>query len=373
MLAGGSVLLTLAVVEAGARLWLAPDELAALPHVGLDDQEQNRLRWLERRKGGIGDLPFDRHDALLGWEPSPNLARRRTVKGAFDVMIHTTADGLRGREAVPRARHPGLTRIAALGCSQTFAAEVEDDETWIARVGHELRDVEALNFGVHGYGTDQIVLRYERDGRPYRPDVVVLGFAYYHLQRNLDDFRFFAKPRFARDPTGGELRLLNVPVPTPDAYAAITVPPRPWTLLDSSVLLRAGWARVLRRREQTLYRADSDAWMLGQEIIGRLASAVHEDGAHLVLVNVEDDAPQLEAALAALAQAHDATFVNAGRVLRELRRSGKQLRIARDPHWSAEGHAIIARELTTALCGSRIVPPEACADATARTRATRAH
>ena len=99
-----------------------------------------------------------------------------------------------------------MTRIAVFGCSQTFGSGVEDDETFSARLAVSLRGVEVLNFGVHGYGTDQMLLRWEREGVAYAPDVVVLAFAYYHLDRNITGFRFYAKPHFILEP-GGALRL----------------------------------------------------------------------------------------------------------------------------------------------------------------------
>src|SRR5262249_51774194 len=153
-------------------LRLSATERARLPHVGLGDQDQNRLRWAERHRGSDvttdDGLGFDQPDPLLGWSPIPNNDRRNSQPGAFDVEAHTTVDGIRGRAAIERARTPGRTRIAVFGCSQTFGGEVEDDQTYSARLASELAGVEVLNFGVHGYGTDQMLLRYERDGTPYR-------------------------------------------------------------------------------------------------------------------------------------------------------------------------------------------------------------
>ena len=362
-LAGVSLVLVFAVLEIGLRLRLRPRIRAALPHVGLGVQDHNRLRWLERHATSDasergGELRFDQPDPLLGWAPVPNLDRRRTVPGRFDVTIHTTADGIRGPTSVPRARLPGRTRIAIFGCSQTFGAEVEDGETYAARLQDLLVDTEVLNFGVHGFGTDQMLLRWERDGVPFQPDVVIVGFAYYHMQRNLDDFRFFAKPRFTLEPEG--LRLVGVPVPTPDEYVATAVAPRVSGLLDRSVLLRWAWKRLLGFQEGRLYAVDSSGWVLTRALLDRFIREVHEHGARFVLLNLEGRVPQLQPALAEVARADGALFVNAGRTLGHLRGQGRRLRVRGDPHWGAEGHATIARDLAQALCAEGVIPAQAC-------------
>jgi len=361
-LAGLSFAIALAAAEIGLRLRLSPRAREALPHVGLTAQEHNRLRWLERRATRDGDdgddLGVDQPDPLLGWAPVPNLARRRAVLGSFDVTIHTTGDGLRGVAGVARERTPGRTRVAVFGCSQTFGAEVEDTETYSTRLQDLLADTVVLNFGVHGYGTDQMLLRYERDGVPFRPDVVVVGFAYYHVQRNLDDFRFFAKPRFVA--VEGALRLTGVPIPTPDAYAAATVTPRPSVLLDQSVLLRWGWQTLLRLEERRQYSPASSGWALTRALLDRCAREAQENGARFVLANLEDDSPQLEPVLATVAREDGAIFVNAGRTLGDLRGQGERFRVPGNPHWGPEGHAMIAADLARALCQQDIVPAAAC-------------
>ena len=184
---------------------------------------------------------------MLGWRPKPGIQVRSTQPGSYDVTVTTNADGLRGRRTIGRERTPGVTRIAVFGCSQTFGSGVEDDETFSARLAVSLRGVEVLNFGVHGYGTDQMLLRWEREGVAYAPDVVVLAFAYYHLDRNITGFRFYAKPHFILG-LDGPLRLTACRSPIPTCSRATAFPAPPWPLADRSELLRWLWSRELRRR-----------------------------------------------------------------------------------------------------------------------------
>jgi len=254
LLAALSVVATLVVLEGATRARLSTAVRARLPHVGADGETERRLEWVERGRAGAGAESWllDVPDPVLGWRPKPGIRVRSVEPGSYDVTVTTTADGLRGRQAIARERTPGTPRIAVFGCSQTFGSGVEDDETFSARLAASLPDVEVLNFGVHGYGTDQMLLRWERDGVGYAPDVVVLAFAYYHLDRNITAFRFYAKPRFVEEP-GGELRLEGVPVPAPDVLARDGMPGPPWPIADRSVLLRWLWGRELRRHDLALY------------------------------------------------------------------------------------------------------------------------
>ncbi len=349
LVAVGAVLVTVLVLEGVARLRLTPVDRDGLPHVGADAELQRRLEWRaragERREAWAIDVP----DPVLGWRPRPGFQTRSARPGAFDVAVSINAQGLRGRTPVALAKTPGVTRIAVFGCSQTFGSGVEDEETFSARLAAALPGVEVLNFGVHGFGTDQMLLRWEREGARYAPDIVVLAFAYYHLDRNVSGFRFFAKPRFVLGP-GGALELVGVPVPTPEALAVSVADAPPWPLADHSVLLRWLWSRELRRRDAALYRADGPAWDVTVAMIRRFADTVHRAGAQMILLNIDEDAPWLSDPLGRLAAELRITFADAERALGEPRSRGIRLRLPLDPHWNAQGHAVLAEVLRAAVC-----------------------
>ena len=161
-------------------------------------------------------------DERLGWAINPG---RRTADGLY----FSSAEGLRSPEPGVafrdrRARH----RVALVGDSFTFGLEVSYEQTWGYRLERALGgDVQVLNFGVDGYGVDQAYLRYARDVRPWRPDVVIFGLITHDLFRSLAVYSFvsfpgwpfpFAKPRFVAE--GDRLALLNVPLPSPRAILA---------------------------------------------------------------------------------------------------------------------------------------------------------
>jgi hypothetical protein len=184
-LAASTLVVVLGALEAGFRIALDPVARAALPHVGLHKEDQDRVRWAERAHAERNDgLSLNLHDRLLGWRPRPGLRTRRAKPRSFDVEVAINQAGLRGAREVTRAKTPGVTRIAIFGCSQTFGAGVVEEETFAAQLAATLPGVEVLNFGVGGYGTDQMLLYLESEGLAWAPDVVVLAFAYYHIERN---------------------------------------------------------------------------------------------------------------------------------------------------------------------------------------------
>jgi hypothetical protein len=117
------------------------------------------------------------------------------------------------------------TTIALVGNSFTFGDEVSWEETWGYRIDQWLGpEVQVLNFGVPGYGLNQAYLRYEKDVRPWKPQVVIFGFISPNLTRTMRVYPFlsvkwdipFSEPRF--DVRDGALTNLN---PTPLSPEAI--------------------------------------------------------------------------------------------------------------------------------------------------------
>ena len=83
-----------------------------------------------------------------------------------------------------------------------------------------------LNFGVSGYAPDQAWLRYQHEGRAYRPCAVMIGFMVENVHRMVNRFRPFyqpdtgitlGKPRYLLQ--GDGLELLPLPARSPLDYA----------------------------------------------------------------------------------------------------------------------------------------------------------
>ncbi len=96
-------------------------------------------------------------DPLLGWRMKRN---HRGEKASHN------SQGFRGTREI--AVEGTRRRIVAIGDSFTYGLGVEDDETFAARLG-VLLGGDVANLGVNGYGVDQAILMWEREGRRLRP------------------------------------------------------------------------------------------------------------------------------------------------------------------------------------------------------------
>jgi lysophospholipase L1-like esterase len=180
-----------------------------------------RLRWLQQRRAGAGLTSMEHHGRYLahdperGWKVLPGLRGVEPWKGK---SVGTNELGLRGAASARAGERPAGLRVETFGDSFTFGDEVSDEETYPHFLQKRLPGSEVLNFGVSGYGHDQMLLFFRSEGRAFRPDWVVVGFTHPETPRNLSTFYVYAKPRFLAK--AGGLALAGAPVPSPDDYAA---------------------------------------------------------------------------------------------------------------------------------------------------------
>jgi len=225
-----SVLLLIATAEAGSRLAIMtiPEIDSVLPR-GLLPKS-----WSEVRAKNLRILDEAKHaevyagaflvpDDTLGWTIGAGKISRN---GMF-------VSGLEGiRSATPNqsfADTGDRRRIALIGDSYTFGTGVAFDETWGQNLQRSLgSDFQVLNFGVGGYGVDQIYLRYLEDVRPWNPEFIIIGLISHDLNRSEVVYPFlsfpkwefpFSKPRFVVK--GDRAVLTNVPLSTPEELFAI--------------------------------------------------------------------------------------------------------------------------------------------------------
>lgn len=151
----------------------------------------------------------DAFDPVLGWHYRSNYTA---------VDEHINSHGMRGNREYSLRRPDGVLRVAAFGDSFVYGMEVGYKASWPWFLEQSDEQIEVLNYGVGGYGTDQELLRYRAEGSSYSPQVVLIGFAPINLGRNVNRYRRFlstregvwVKPRFIVE--HGALVLLPSPV-----------------------------------------------------------------------------------------------------------------------------------------------------------------
>ncbi|MBM3525705.1 MAG: SGNH/GDSL hydrolase family protein, partial [Alphaproteobacteria bacterium] len=140
---------------------------------------------------GVGFPVISKPDPELGFVLRPGLAGWYGKEGGSRILIN--ADGRRDR-GFARARSPGTFRVAVLGDSFVLGLEVAEEKGVVASIERELVScpalsgvaIEALNFGVSGYGTAQEYLMLKSRALGYAPDAVVLAvFAGNDLRNNV--------------------------------------------------------------------------------------------------------------------------------------------------------------------------------------------
>ena len=175
------------------------------------------------------------YDDLMGWTNGPN---RQCSHGMHSI----SSEGVRA----PHAGHSfadvsDKPRIALVGDSYTFALEVSYEDSWGYLLERALESkFQVLNFGVGGYGIHQAYLRYEKDVRGWKPDIVIFGFISHDLNRTMTVYPFlsfygwgpFSSPRFVL--RHGQLTLLNVPPISPETiFSHRTISELPFIESDS--------------------------------------------------------------------------------------------------------------------------------------------
>lgn len=173
-----------------------------------------RRRWVGRcmKKAGIYyKYGIDIYHPSRGWALRPNLYNLNYRK---DKVINSNSKGVRGNIEYSYDKMQDKTRILILGDSFTFGEECSDNETYPDFLRALMPALEVINFGVHGYGHDQMLIYLKEEGLKYTPDIVMVGFISYDTARNMLSFRDYAKPKF--EVSDGKLFLRNSIVPPPE-------------------------------------------------------------------------------------------------------------------------------------------------------------
>jgi hypothetical protein len=355
-----------------------------LPPFGALTHPKQAAQLVKMRAEPRGTWAFD---AELGWT-------WRTSARSEDGLYVTNALGARGpREYGPQPA-PGRRRVLTFGDSFVHCDEVAADETFQAQLEALEPDIEVLNFGVSGYGSDQAWLRYRRVGPGLGAEVVCLGLMLENIGRNVNRYRplwntqtgaCLTKPRFVLA-EGGGLELLPQPYATRDELREaiddgsvltrvreheywLGRPRVPTGRLSSLVRLAAGYLAYRERAPERLWtRPEAEPFRVTLEILEGFQREALADGARLAPILVfpakEDlrehalrGRPYWGALFAELEQCgldHLDLIEPLTRAAREGGEDPPGRSLYVDGHLSAKGNALVARELAAWL---RAHPP----------------
>ncbi|HXF47565.1 MAG TPA: SGNH/GDSL hydrolase family protein [Burkholderiaceae bacterium] len=290
----------------------------------------------------------------------------------------TNSAGFRGRE-IAQKKQLGATRVLVLGDSYVWGFGVQDDEVFTSRMESFCPGIEAVNFGVSGYSTDQELLLYRDKGAAYGPDVVVLVLAGNDYEDNARSkvYVYYHKPAFILD--GDRLVLTNDPVPQSNVLlrtlAQIAQRSYVLTQMNRTIEAMARGASAAPKAAPTPGQATealaatrpfprTAGQAITVRLVRELATAVRSTGSQFVVVFTDGQGEVARELTRAVADPA-IVYVYLDDVFREAE-SG-DLHLPQDFHWNAAGHALVAQTVTRALVEHAKVPSNACPIGTVRT------
>lgn len=159
-------------------------------------------------------------DAELGWAIRPDGRKDFDHRGPNREFSYVAnSQGFRADKEYEHQPPTNKLRVSAFGDSFTHGDDVDNAQAWPAVLDANDSELEVLNFGVSGFGLGQAYLRYQRLGRTFEPDVVLIGFMSENIYRNVNVWRGFympdghfplTKPRYRLEE--GKLTLLPNPM-----------------------------------------------------------------------------------------------------------------------------------------------------------------
>ena len=144
-------------------------------------------------------------DSILGWTPKKNFTGIHEKDG-FSIPVHQNQFGLRSSDKFVKEKLEGRRRAIVLGDSYVWGYGVGDNEVF-TELAKSNYDIDLINFGVSGYGTDQEFLLYEKLGEEFEAGEVMLVITPYNdFMNNMANRQYgYDKPYFRLEGNNIEL------------------------------------------------------------------------------------------------------------------------------------------------------------------------
>lgn len=250
---------------------------------------------------------INREDDLIGYAPQENACSPHNWWRSNNL-------GARSSVEVNSCRSPGKKRAIFFGDSFTNCSRVPQDATWTYYLERENRSLEALNFGVDGYGLCQILLRYRNVRSLLEYDAAVLVFVpSADMERDINTYRKLfgwnaprIMPRFIL--RNGELQLIKGPYETNEAFLRANrgklsreclahleaydsyyfktkyeSPPLVGGLILYKLIARLDYRSREKRLGRSLMEPGSEAMKLSRKMISEMSKEAEADGAKFLL------------------------------------------------------------------------------------------
>jgi lysophospholipase L1-like esterase len=302
---------------------------------------------------------FWRHDELLGWSHIPNSSGRFDSFG-FESVVRINSRGFRDVERFYE-RHGSKFRIVVLGDSMVWGWGVQQDQIFTALAERQRQDIEVINLGVSGYGTDQELILLRLEALPYCPDLIVVVVMDNDFDTNTQTSLFlgYQKPMFELG-KNGSLVLTNTPVPK----QSIWVHSAAAAMQDSYLLNQAARAyeRIQVRRgpspptAQSSHRIDQFPGEYKEALTAALLMEIHKEAKDMgsrVLLLLADRMGSRGEEITTFFRSRGIDILNLDPVFP--RDHAIELHLSDSIHWTAAGHQRVADQLLRYLDDVKVV------------------
>jgi hypothetical protein len=271
-------------------------------------------------------------DPETGWRMRPNNSFDWII-GREEQTYRSNSQGFRSSRDFDK--NDPRTKLAFVGDSYTFGTGVADDETFPALLERSSADRTSWNFGMPGFGVDQVWMSARHQALPLKPDVLVVGLVNADFERSQVPFRRlegFAKPTFKLV----DGRLIE--------RTTERAPNFVMQYLDDHSRLWSMWQRTLRWVGVN-YSA-GEYWTLNQAIIAAVREDCRQAGVPVLFVYIPIKGLHPFPALQAYMRRTAADYIDLTEQRPEPPRS---VYLKYDGHLSAEGHRYVANLIETWL------------------------
>ncbi len=314
---------------------------------------------------------FAIHDDLIGWRPKPN--ETGLFKG---TRVSQNSLGLRDRE-ISYAKESGKKRIIVLGDSFTWGYKVETTDRFTEQMSLFLpSNIEVINMGCSGYGTDQELLFLETEGLKYSPDLIIVNVHWDSDKMNntASEFYGYQKPLFSvKD--GNLVPYKNFPVPKLYKNRLrwwLEFNSHLWQIIRKhkglSNRVLSFFSFVTRADEFPRFKSPVEAVTLTEQLLSEMQNLATENKAELLVILTPNTlywskSPQtimVDGALERLAsklRENKIWTLELEPVFNDFfaRNPGKNVTFRNDRHWNSTGHRVVAEAIIEELQDSELV------------------
>ncbi len=298
--------------------------------IGAEEYFRIENRFYPVQRGWVGQFQT-RHsanfivDAHTGWRVRPN----HSFTWDFDrppKEYRSNSQGFRSSSDFDAGDR--RYKIAFVGDSFTFGTGVWNEETFPALIEKGAPDRVSWNFGMPGFGVDQVWLSARYQALPLKPDLLVVGLINADFDRSLAPFRRtegFAKPTFKL--VNGQLIQRTTEQPPNAVMRYLDENSRVWSM----------WQRA--RQWVGIHYSRGEYWTLNQAILDAIREDCRKTAVPVLFVYIPIKGLEPFQALPAYMRRTGAAYID----LTEQRPvPPRSIYLPNDSHLSAEGHRYVA-------------------------------